>query len=204
MGPRQTLLKQAVRRAEAAKNIDQLNTARYDLAFGYYMNKRYYEALVLADHLTRRYPKAGLAPKAAEIGMASLLEAYNNYTKVDRTTDLNNLIDLAKYAAATYPEFEQGDSARMMLGQIYHGTGRYPQAIEAFTSVRVKSSKYLDAMTKLGASHWEQSKVLRAAGKTAESDAEVAKAIGTLQGSMKTRQENGARADRRRFALERL
>ena len=97
----ETLLKQAVRRAEAAKNIDQLNTARYDLAFGYYMNKRYYEALVLADHLTRRYPKAGLAPKAAEIGMASLLEAYNTYTKVDRTTDLNNLIDLAKYAAAT-------------------------------------------------------------------------------------------------------
>jgi cellulose synthase operon protein C len=188
----EAILKQAVRRAETARNIDQLNTARYDMAFGYYMNKRYYEALVLADHITRRYPKAGLAPKAAEIGMASLLGAYDDYAQVDRGTDLNNLIELAKYASATYPEYESGDSARMMLGQIYHGTGRYPQAIEAFTSVRAKSSKYLDARTKLGASFWEQSKRLRATGKTAESDAEAAKAVETLRGAMATRKENGA------------
>lgn len=185
----EALLRQAVRRAEAARNIDQLNTARYDLAFCYYMSKRYYEALVLAEHLARRYPKAGLAAKAAEIGMASLGEAYNVYTQVDRTADLNNLIELALYTAETYPDHEQGDTARMLLGQIYHGTGRYPQAVEAFSAVRVKSSKYLDARTRLGATFWEQSQALRRSGKTAEADAEAAKAVETLTAALKTRQD---------------
>ena len=190
----EALLRQAVRRAETARNVDQLNTARYDLAFCFYMSKRYYEAFVLSEHLARRYPKAGLAAKAAEIGLASLGEAYNVYTQVDHAADLNNLVELALYTAETYPDFEQGDTARMLLGQIYHGTGRYPKAIEAYSSVRAKSSKSLDARTKLGATHWEQSQSLRRAGKTAEADAATAKAVETLQAALKSRQDAGAPA----------
>ena len=48
------------------------------------MNKQYYEANVLAEHLARRYPQGGLSPKATEIGMQALAEAYNTYTEIDR------------------------------------------------------------------------------------------------------------------------
>ena len=165
------LLKQAIRRAEAVKDIDKINYARYNLAFCYYMEKRYYEAVVIADHLARRYPQAGLSAKAAEIGMAALVDAYNTYTQVDRATDLNNLIELAKYTAETYPEIEQGDAARLTLGQIYHGTGKYDKAIEAFEAVRPKSSKFLEGQTRMGGSYWKKSQLLRRDGKTAEADA---------------------------------
>lgn len=185
------LLRQAIRKAEAARNVEQVNTARYDLAFCDYMNKRYYEAYVLANHLARRYPKGGLSARAAEIGMASLAEAYNTYTRIDRTADLDNLVDLALYTAETFPDFEQGDTARMTLGQIYHGTGRYPKAIESFGAVRAKSSKYLEARTKLGASHWEQSQSLRRSGKSSEADAEVVKAVEVLSAALKGRQDAG-------------
>lgn len=183
------LLRQAVRRAEAARDVDKLNTARYDLAYGYFMGKRYYDALVLADHLARRYPRGGLSAKAAEIGMAALAEAYNAYTQVDRAGDLNALIDLAAYTAETYPDLDQGDTARMTLGQIYHGTGRYPKAIDAFGAVRPKSSKYLEARTRLGAAYWEQSQQLRRTGKTAEADAAVTQAVETLKAALKARQD---------------
>ena len=61
--------------------------------------------------MTRRYPRGGLSPKAAEMGMASLAEAYSDpRTPIDRTTDISNLIDLAQYIAETYADLDQGDT----------------------------------------------------------------------------------------------
>ena len=57
------------------------------------MNKQYYEADVLAEHLARRYPQGGLSAKATEIGMQALAEAYTTYTEVDRLSDLDRLIE---------------------------------------------------------------------------------------------------------------
>lgn len=188
------LLKQAIRRADPAKDPDKAILPRYNLAFCYYMDKRYYEAAVVAEHLARRYPNKPLAPKAVEIGMAALADAYNSYRDVDRTSDLNTLIGLAEYAIATWPDKDEGDLARMTLGQIYQGLGKYPKAIEVYESVRTKSPKWVDAQTSVGASHWEQSRALRRAGKESEADAEVAKALGTLGAALKARQEAGTAA----------
>ncbi|MFO0909378.1 MAG: tetratricopeptide repeat protein [Isosphaeraceae bacterium] len=186
------LLKHAIRRAEALRDQDKTNYARYNLAFVYYMDKRYYPAAVIAEHIARRYPRNGLAAKAAEIGMASLAEAYNAYTEIDRTSDLLHLVELARYTAATFPEQDQGDTARMTLGQIEHGTGHYPEAIAAYESVRPKSSQWVEARTRAGASHWKQSLVLRNQGKAAEADKETARALEVLNEALKTRREQGA------------
>ena len=75
------------------------------------MNKQYYEADVIAEHLARRYPQGGLSAKVTEIGMQSLADAYNTYTEIDRRSDILHLIDLAGYTAATWPDREEGDSA---------------------------------------------------------------------------------------------
>jgi tetratricopeptide (TPR) repeat protein len=191
------LLKQAVRRADPAKDLEKANRARYTMAFCLYMNKQYYEAAVISDHLARRYPQGNLSPKAAEIGMASLAGAYNTYVEIDRQSDLARLIELAEYAAATWPDVEQGDAAKLTLGQIYQGFGQYPKAIAAYESVRAKSPKWVEAQTRLGGSHWLQSLVLRQA-KTPEADKEAEKevqnALGCLQGALKARRDSGAAA----------
>ena len=93
------LYKTAERKVDPRREIDKLNRTRYNLAFCYYMNKQLYESNVIAEHLARRYPQGGLSPKAAEIGMQALADAYNTYTDVDRASDLERLIDLAKYSA---------------------------------------------------------------------------------------------------------
>ena len=124
--------------------------------------------------------------------MASLADAYNQYVEVDRSGDLNRLIALASYTVETWPDSEPADAARMTLGQIRQGMGQYAKAIEAYESVRPNSSKRLDARTRAGASHWQQSLALRRQGKIAEADAEVQKAIDVLKESYKARQEAGA------------
>jgi tetratricopeptide (TPR) repeat protein len=188
------LFRQAVRKAETARDLDKLHYARYNLAFCLYMDGRYYESLVLADHLARRYPRVGLAPRAAELGMAALGEAYDTSKGGDRTADLDNLIDLARYTAETYPDAEQGDTARLTLGKIYRGTGRYAEAVEALEAVRPTSARRLDALGLLGATHWNHSLALRREGKTAEADAEASKAVASLQAALKGRRDAGATA----------
>lgn len=187
-----SLLFQAIRRAELLRDIDKTNYARYNLAFCDYMSGHYYEAVVLADHLARRYPRGGLSAKAAEIAMAALEKAYNTYTKVDRVGDLNNLTELAKYTAEAFAETDQGDTAKLALGQIHDGIGRYAEAVAAYESVRPSSAKWVEAKTKAGSSHWEQSRLLRRSGKTDEADAEVATALVKLNEALTTRREAGA------------
>ena len=81
--------------------------------------------------------------------MASLADAYNTYVDYDRGADLNNLVEMAKYAAEAFPDHDEGDTARMILGQINHGMGKYTDAIAAYESVRPKSGKWVEARTKV-------------------------------------------------------
>ena len=100
---------------------------------------------MLAEHYARRYPQGGQGAKSTEIGMQAWADAYSTLTDLDRLSDLNHLIDLANYTAATWPDKEQGDGARMNLGQIYLGMGQYDKAIEVLGSVRQRSNDWVNA-----------------------------------------------------------
>jgi tetratricopeptide (TPR) repeat protein len=186
------LLKNAVLKADPLKDIERANRARYNLAYCAFMAKRYYEAAAVAEFLARRYPKWELAIKATEIGMAALSYAYNTYNQVDPGSDLNNLIDLARYTAATWPQTDQADVAQVTMGDIFLGQGRYADAATAYEAVRPNSSRRLDAQVKAGTAHWRQSLVLlnKAGGAPppgAETEAKTA--LDLLDAAYKARQE---------------
>jgi len=186
------LLQAAIRKADPTRDIDKANHARYELAFCYYTTKRFYEADVLAEHLARRYPQGGLSAKATEIAMQSLAEAYTNYTEVDRLSDLDRLLKLASYTALAWPDHEEGDDARMNLGQIYLGMGQYDKAITAFSAVRRKSRQWVAAQNRLGAAHWAKSRDLERRGDTAGAQRDAQKAIELLNAALKARRESGS------------
>lgn len=185
------LLRHAISRAERDKSLDNVNKARYLMAYACYAGARPYEAAVLGGHLARYYPKHGLAARGAEIAIASLAAAYGTYTQIDRAADLERLVDLCQYAAETFPETDQGDFAKTVLGEVAMGRGNYPAAAAAFEAVRVDSPRRLDSAAKAGDSHWRQGLILRDQGKTKEADAESAKALALLSGTLKTRKDAG-------------
>jgi tetratricopeptide (TPR) repeat protein len=185
-----SLLRQAVRAADPNKKIDEANKARYLWAYCCYESQRYYEADVLAEHLARGYPKFGMAAKAAEIGIAALTYAYtSNYTRIDRESDLDRLLNLCRYTAEAWPESEQADAARFTMGEIAMGRGDYLAGAKAFESTRASSSKRLDALVKAGDAHWFQSLTLRNQGKDKAADAEAKIAQETLEGALKSRRD---------------
>ena len=158
------------------------------------MNKQYYEAAVLAEQLARRYPQGGLSAKAIDIGMQAWADAYSTYTEVDRSSDLKRLISLAIYTVETWPDKDQGDNARMNLGQIYLGMGQYDKAIEIFGAVRKRSREWVTAQNRLGAADWAKSRDLERRGETARAQAEAQTAVDVLNVALKARRESGAAA----------
>ena len=122
--------------------------------------------------------------RAQGVAARALLEGV----ELDRViaSGLPRTMETAELAAPgrtieTWPDTDPGDAARMTLGQIRQGMGQYARAIEVYESVRTNSSKRLDARTRAGATHWQQSQALRRQGKIAEADAEVQKAIDVLK-----------------------
>jgi len=189
------LLKAAIAKGDVRGEIDKINLARYNLAFTYYMDKKFYEANVLAEHLARRHPGWDRSAAASTIAREALIEAYNAYTQVNRTADLERFVDMAEYTAKTWPNREEGDDARIALGQVHLGRGEYDRAIEAFSSVRDQSSRKFEARNRLGAAHWVKSRALSRreddASKT-EAETEAAVAVETLKSVLKDREETGA------------
>jgi hypothetical protein len=190
------LLNVSVRKADPARDVDKANFARYNLAFCYYMTKQLYEAAILAEHLARRYPQGGLSAKATEIGMQALADAYTNhtYSEVDRLSELERLIDLARYTAETWPDRDQGDDARINLGQIYTGRGQYDEAIAALSSVRRRSQRWLEAQTRLGVAHWAKSRSLEQRRDARAAATEAQQALAQLDATLKARRDGGASA----------
>lgn len=190
------LLRTAITKGDPRRDIDKINLARYNLAYTYLMDKRYYEANVLAEHLARQHPGWDRAASASTIAREALIDAYNTYTKVDRAADLNRFVALAEYTAQTWPNREEGDDARIALGQVYLGRGEYDRAIEAFTSVRDQSTRKFEARGRLGAAHWTKSRALERRGDASkkEAEAEASLAVETLRGVLKAREAAGAAA----------
>jgi len=189
------LLKAAIAKGDIRRDIDKINLARYNLAFTYYMDKRFYEADVLAEHLARRHPGWDRSASASTIARESLIEAYNTHTQINRAADLERFVDLAEYTTKTWPNREEGDDAKIALGQIHLGRGEYDRAIEVFSSVREQSSRKFEARNRLGAAHWTKSRALDRRGDDAskkEAAAEAAVAVETLRSVLKDRAAAGA------------
>lgn len=183
----QQLLNQAVRRAERAREIEKVNRARFLMAYAYYASDRYYEAAVLADHLARRYPEGGLSARAAEIGLASLTQAYNTFTAVDRMSDLDRMVSLAQHTVKTWPDTDQGDNARITLGEVALGRGDYTEAAKWLDAVREASPNFLDSKVKAGDAYWRLAQQLREKGQTAEADAAAKAALDRVSSALAAR-----------------
>lgn len=188
------VLKVGVKRGDSAHDLDKQNRARYLLSYVDYKTGRFYEAAIMAEHLAKKYRSGGLSPKAVEIAIQSMLEAYNVFTTGDRTRDLERTLALAKYATKTWADTEQGDFGRVVLGEVSFGQGKYPEAITAFESVRSASGRWADAQTRLGAAHWKLSLVYRAKQppETSAAESEVERALGVLNAAINSRKAGGA------------
>ena len=190
------LYRAALRKGTGSMPVDRLNKVRFAIAYSLFMDKRYYEAAALAEHVARRYPGSEWGAKATETGIAAFSEAYNAEPTARpelRLGDLRRLESLAKYAAETWPELEQADMGRAVAGQIALGNGRYDEAIALFDAVRPGSTRKPDALASSGDARWKRAAAIREKDPASkEFEPEATKAADALAAAIAARRSSGA------------
>jgi TolA-binding protein len=181
----------AANKAAKAKENGNYVKARYFEAVCLFRAESYYDAYVLGSHLARRYPSDTLAPNAAEIALAAMTYAYNAYKSVDPVSDLTRLIEMAQYTAKTWPQSAQADTARVTLGEVYRGQGKYDEAASILKSVGKNSEQFGEAQAKLGLVLWRKSQSLSGPASTAATN----EAITAFRNSLSSRLAKGVPAD---------
>jgi TolA-binding protein len=167
--------------------VDKALRARYLMAYCYYMTQQYYHAVVICEQIARRYPQSGLAPKACEIALAAHVGAYNAFQAIDRASDLDRLLAFADYVAKTWPDDDQGNAARMSIGAIKLGQGKYQEAIDALGAVGTSSGRKTEAQSQSARARWRWSLTLREQGKGPEADEQAKQAIAEAQAAYQAR-----------------
>lgn len=183
------LLRAAGRKVDPTRELARANRARISLGYALFKSNRFAEAAVVDGHIARHDPTGEWSAKAAEVAILAMLTDQNQASKGERTRERDQLADFARYVIATWPDNDQGDTARLVLGEVAAEREQFADAVKAFDSVRSGSTRKADAQAAAGSAHWRSSLDLREASKTTEADTELTAAIGQYQASLKTRRD---------------
>ena len=181
------LLRVALKQVDPTRDLVKANRARMLLGYAFYKSNRFEESAVVDEHIARNDPHGEWSAKAAEVALFALLSSQVNASASTRRSDMDHVADFARHVVATWPDVEQGDTARLALGEVANERGQYADAVVAFDSVRPASARKFDAQAAAGSAHWRQSLALRDKGETKQADAESEKAVNALKTSLKGR-----------------
>ena len=166
----------ALRLADQAPNAYQLNNARLRYGYVLYQLGELLAAAVLTEHVALRYSDSGLARAAANISMASYWRAYRlALTKQRQRAEASSLRDravqLAKLVVERWPESEEADFARSVLGSTAWAAGDWEQAARYYEAVGIRSSSFLDAQLRASEAWWQAYVERRRNGDSAAAEA---------------------------------
>ncbi len=152
------MLKLALSLAGPGTDRAALNGVRYRLAVVEYMRDRPYDAAVLGEYLSRKFKDESpqIALDAAYVSMAAYTKLFNAVPAGEpKTFELDRLKGAAEFIGSSFPDSEQANEARMMVGRLYLKDSDFAQAAEWFSKVPESSPQGMDARLLAGMTFWE-------------------------------------------------
>ncbi|MBA3311933.1 MAG: hypothetical protein H0T47_01380 [Planctomycetaceae bacterium] len=135
-----------------------LNGARYRLAYVEYSRNQPYDAAVLGEYLSRKFKDESpqIALDAAFVSMAAYAKLFNAVPQgQSRDFEMAKLREAAEFIGASFPDSEQANEARMMVGRLHLKELDYNQAAEWFSKVPESSPQGMEARLLAGVTFWE-------------------------------------------------
>jgi hypothetical protein len=145
--------KLALKLADAGTAVDDLNLARYMECYLSHVEGRHYEAVVLGEFLSQRYPDSQGARQAAKIAMASWLKIYADAGK-DNEFESQRIIDVADYIVKKWPDQPEASDALNTLIPFMIRAKKLKEAIEYLSKIPADSPHRGPAELKTGQALW--------------------------------------------------
>lgn len=134
-----------------------LNAARYRLAYAEYQLGNFYDAAVLGSYVGSKFYEESpqIALDAAYLGMAAFYKLYDTAGPDGKDFAMAKLRSTADFIAANFPDSEQANESRMMLGRLFMDEGEFQQAAEWFSKVPSSSGEAREARLLAGRAFWD-------------------------------------------------
>lgn len=152
------MLKLAMSLAGPGTDRAALNGVRYRLAVVEYMRDRPWDAAVIGEYLSRKFKDESpqVALDAAYVSMAAYTKLFNAAPAGEQKAfELDRLKRAAEFIGTSYPDSEQANEARMMVGRLYLKESQFAEAAEWFSKVPESSPQGMDARLLAGMTFWE-------------------------------------------------
>jgi hypothetical protein len=130
--------------------IDEVNTARYYLAFVSYGLRQYHEAAVIGQFLARYYPTSSGARHAAKIALAAYLQLYQQAEEDQRDFEARQMVAVARLITEKWPTEPDADESWMLLGELAARQRNLDQAAQYFDKIPASSPRKALAELKAG------------------------------------------------------
>lgn len=140
------------------EDINELNRARYWLAYAYYLQKdRNLEAAVLGEFVATKFHKDNpdLALDAAFIAMYSYIQAFNAAPEAQKSFNVDQTIRVCDFITKTWPSTDKSQDARLTMGQLYIRLKKPTEAFKVLGEVPETATQYLEAQLNAGMAYWQ-------------------------------------------------
>jgi hypothetical protein len=146
----------ALRLVEPETDSREISFARLQLAYGYFLQRKYYEAAAAADYAVVHLPpeEDELARKAAFLQLAAYNYAYNEAKGNDRDFEERGTVDSADTIVQRWPDSDYATDARNTIAKIHWNAGDKAQAGEWWAQVPPAASDYARSQVQAGQAYW--------------------------------------------------
>ena len=146
----------ALKLADARTDPEQINLARFRLAYSYFLQQRFLEAGVLADYVARKFAASEpeVAVESAFIALAAFDRVYSAADKDSRDFEMQQVLDAAELIITSWPESDRAIDARTAVARIYRQAGEPEKAADWFAQVPETAQQYASAQLSAGQSFW--------------------------------------------------
>lgn len=135
-----------------------INIARLRLAYGLFLQQKYYDAAVVAEHqMTKfgeKYPEVGL--EAGFIAMTAFDHAYSHADKDNRQFEGEMVAQIAEKIAERWPGSDRANDARNAVARIYFNSNQLLKAAEWYEKIPPGTLSYSQAQVSAGKAYWRQ------------------------------------------------
>ncbi len=146
----------ALRLATSRTDPEQLNMARFRLAYAYFLQRKYLEAGVMADYVARKFRNDApeVAVESAYVALAAFDRLFYETDPANRDFEMQQVLDIARFIAESWPESDRAIDARMAVARIFRQTNEPEQAAQWYAQVPATARQYADAQLSAGQSYW--------------------------------------------------
>jgi cellulose synthase operon protein C len=146
----------ALKLSDARTDPEQINIAHFRLAYSYFIQQKYLEAGVVAQHVARKFAESQpeVAVESAYIALASFDRVFAEADPQNRDFEMQQVLATAQLIIDTWPESDRAIDARTAVARVYRQADEPEKAAEWYSQVPETAQQYASAQLSAGQSYW--------------------------------------------------